>query len=755
MSDRPTSFNALFDPASAARIRRVRVPLLQRDYAQGRPDEGAKRVREGFLAALHAALTGADDQRLCLDFVFGDVTDGVFTPLDGQQRLTTLFLLHWYLAGRCGAVVEDGWTHFTYETRESARAFCEALLSRRVPPTLGAPAAWIKDQPWFLSTWRGDPTVCGMLVMLDAIHARFGDIDASRAWGRLVDPLHPAVSFFVLPIARMGRPDDLYIKMNSRGKPLTEFEGFKARFEQGLGQIDEARGKLFAERIDGAWADVLWDVRRPDDDLIDDEFMRYLHFVAEVRAWQQQGTAQRPGPVGDFVAAQFTGADATLADLDWLFGALDAWCAKPGDASPERPSAGFFGACLALGGHEPGKVAIYGGRGDGDTDLFRGCCQHYGETDGASKRFSLDRTLLLVAAVVHRVEGTAEFPQRLRVLRNLIEASEDLMTPERMPELIADVVGFVRDGDLAGVKRLSARQVAEERAKAALLVAHPAIAQTLRALEDHRLLRGSLGAFGLDAARFDPAVFALRAQAFALLFAESVPRDSLAGALLACGDYTRPSWDGSRFQLVPWRDEVQWRALLRRSEVRDALAALLDGATGQPGTAAERIDAVTDATLAARGTSFDWRYYLARYPAARSGRKGWYDIREPRAGRYMLYMLEGVRMSGWFYDPYLLAVRGELACAAVAVTVAPTWNAPYERHCMLLTRSGIELRSKATGFAVSPSRDPAFSAAFAAVCLRFGVVDGVLSVAQVDGIDVEDRVQRCASLVSDLVAEGC
>ena len=31
----------------------------------------------------------------------------------------------------------------------------------------------------------------------------------------------------------MGLNDDLYIKMNSRGKPLTEFENFKARF-QGL-----------------------------------------------------------------------------------------------------------------------------------------------------------------------------------------------------------------------------------------------------------------------------------------------------------------------------------------------------------------------------------------------------------------------------------------------------------------------------------------------------------------------------------------
>jgi hypothetical protein len=32
--------------------------------------------------------------------VYGDVRAGVLQPLDGQQRLTTLFLLHWYVASR-------------------------------------------------------------------------------------------------------------------------------------------------------------------------------------------------------------------------------------------------------------------------------------------------------------------------------------------------------------------------------------------------------------------------------------------------------------------------------------------------------------------------------------------------------------------------------------------------------------------------------------------------------------------------------
>ena len=74
----------------------IRIPMIQRDYAQGRPAESA--VRELFLRALEEALRKpADDPTLPLnlDFIYGSVEgDGKkrFLPLDGQQRLTTLFL---------------------------------------------------------------------------------------------------------------------------------------------------------------------------------------------------------------------------------------------------------------------------------------------------------------------------------------------------------------------------------------------------------------------------------------------------------------------------------------------------------------------------------------------------------------------------------------------------------------------------------------------------------------------------------------
>ena len=92
-----SSFRALFGDGQ-----RVEIPVIQRDYAQGRDDEHSQEVRRRIIEALSEALPPdrADLGPLDLDFVYGrwESKERTLEPLDGQQRLTTLFLLHWYVA---------------------------------------------------------------------------------------------------------------------------------------------------------------------------------------------------------------------------------------------------------------------------------------------------------------------------------------------------------------------------------------------------------------------------------------------------------------------------------------------------------------------------------------------------------------------------------------------------------------------------------------------------------------------------------
>lgn len=95
------SFIDIFDTTfgegpEAVQLKKIIIPIIQRDYAQGRKRSDVTRVRCRFLESLYKAVT---EKPITLDFVYGDIDDeGNMTPLDGQQRLTTLFLLHWYAA---------------------------------------------------------------------------------------------------------------------------------------------------------------------------------------------------------------------------------------------------------------------------------------------------------------------------------------------------------------------------------------------------------------------------------------------------------------------------------------------------------------------------------------------------------------------------------------------------------------------------------------------------------------------------------
>ena len=170
------SFSSLFGEHTASdgkqfEIKEIEIPIIQRDYAQGRKnDDAVSRVRERFLDAILNAIKV--NRHLTLDFVYGEIEKSKFLPLDGQQRLTTLFLLHWYASKKENIADEDCafLGKFTYYTRPSSRDFCSKLVN--FSPSFSCEISdEIINQSWFQYQWQNDPTIKGMLVMIEAIHA--------------------------------------------------------------------------------------------------------------------------------------------------------------------------------------------------------------------------------------------------------------------------------------------------------------------------------------------------------------------------------------------------------------------------------------------------------------------------------------------------------------------------------------------------------------------------------------------------------
>lgn len=266
---------------------KIEIPIIQRDYAQGRKKEG--KVRGKFVEFLIQAFVTQTPVEL--DFVYGNLREEddksvhTFIPVDGQQRLTTLWLLHWFLSvkeGRLGEIVS--WMRkFSYETRPSSHSFCERLLSESFPSEeLKNIDEFIKNQKWFDNEWLNDGTVSGMLQMLHDFSQQKVLLDGTATVDALIGGLF---SFYLVPLELFGLSDELYIRMNARGKVLTDFENFKSEFYKILKdypQLEDVKNK-----IETSWVENLWPYRKKDTYVIDQCFMNYLQFITRCLYFRQ------------------------------------------------------------------------------------------------------------------------------------------------------------------------------------------------------------------------------------------------------------------------------------------------------------------------------------------------------------------------------------------------------------------------------------------------------------------------------------
>lgn len=505
------TFSGLLDKCS-----RIVVPQIQRDYAQGRDSE--KEVRESFLTALYSSLAlpaGHEELPLNLDFIYGNVETGVhpcFLPLDGQQRLTTLFLLHWYLAwrdGKLGEFKQKLWSgkhsRFTYAVRPSSTEFFDELVKYAPVPTPNSVPSvkkLVEDQPWFFLYWRLDPTIQSALTMLDAIHERF--MSTSGLYDRLVHSQQPVITFQLLQLEHFGLSDDLYIKMNARGKPLTQFETFKARFEERLEelfpterrQLGEAHipvPQFFAVRMDTQWTDFFWSHRTVGTAVFDDAVMNLLWALARISldpdspSFRDDTTLLRTKQLGGTYTLFHERGWLSRSFAENLICLLEAWTAGDGKLTPQLPNKRYFDevAFFQRASKTPAGLEY--------TELVQFAClvfylrKNEGKVDPAELQewmrvvFNLSENSL--------VERPDEYERSLAGLKKLLPHSRGIL--QHLASMEIEPLGF------------SLQQVQEEIIKAKLILAHNGWRSRIEAAESHGYLRGQID-FLLDFSGVNP-----------------------------------------------------------------------------------------------------------------------------------------------------------------------------------------------------------------------------------------------------------
>ena len=640
----------------------IEIPLIQRDYAQGRDMPKVEDIRRRFVGALKKALI--NNEPITLDFVYGEIDNNrTLIPLDGQQRLTTLFLLHWYIARREG-VSEDKLaflTKFSYATRYSAREFCKRLVSPDYQPDFNRDrlSDEITDQSWMPLDWENDPTISAMLRMIDYIHVMFNN-SCNNLWPRLEAG---CISFYFLPIKQLGATDDLYIKMNSRGKPLTEFENVKAEWEACIKAISpsimpkqdaEQLQHRIEQKMDLDWTDLLWPYRNGQtgssaDDVVDDKFIRYLRFLTDIIYYKDEELKKNSSDILSIVEDLFRDSEKAPEHLEFIERGFDCWL----HVDIEH----LFNTYLTTTptASDPQKCVVAA-----PVNVFAQACYTYGDMNGRTRLFPIGRSVMLYAFLYYlqhkKTISDIQFARRIRIITNLIKQSEYELREDNMPNLLRQTEYILTHGDVEeGYLSFNANQLAEEHEKAAWLQTHADKADTLCRLENHPLLQGAIRVIGLDHIDFTDRFYSLFACDHSL-----VNR-----ALLSIGDYALLV--NNRFQIGSGSADFDssWRAIFSTSQQgiapkRDVLLALLSQSQHFTN---DMLQSVIDRYL--RETrEYDWRHYLVKYDAMRPERYGMYfwDEENPheKRGYNILMMWTEKSISGRNYNIFLKALNERL-----------------------------------------------------------------------------------------------
>ncbi|MBD5281133.1 MAG: DUF262 domain-containing protein [Bacteroides sp.] len=268
----PTSLKTLADFLGQKKISVV-VPKIQRAYAQGRKSE--ENIRIQFCDELFSSLE--NETKIELSFVYGSkVVESNsetirFELLDGQQRITTLVLLYWFLACASGRQIPEWLTAFTYETRTTSTNFLHELSRSSLDVVNNKPSEVIRGRQWYTLAYDKDSSVWGMLNMLDTFHERYKVSDKKE---QLFDNLDN-IRFYELDLDDFGLTEEIYIKMNARGLQLTPFENFKADIIKYLKDEENPNFKErvhmeivghpevdyylnFSQKMDNRWLDIFW-----------------------------------------------------------------------------------------------------------------------------------------------------------------------------------------------------------------------------------------------------------------------------------------------------------------------------------------------------------------------------------------------------------------------------------------------------------------------------------------------------------------
>lgn len=284
------------------------IPEIQRDYVWGDNELVIKRF-------INNIKNMKDNEELDIGFFYSyKIYENFNALIDGQQRITTLILLSWYVG-----VDNTKLNNFKFKVRENSNNFLEKLLEQKsdeIPAIDGKKISdKIKNSIWYKRIWDNDPTVKSILNALDIIDKEL-DNEKENIKNKIDN-----IKFSCIE-AGNRRLETEYILLNKRGVNLTNSEQLKAILTEDIENKNE-----WLEKWEKDWQDILWECKGEDIYNTDNIWNAVLYWVRDIYVIEnnicKDNDKEKINYDFDLIGIEKENKEKVLKILDWIISVLE------------------------------------------------------------------------------------------------------------------------------------------------------------------------------------------------------------------------------------------------------------------------------------------------------------------------------------------------------------------------------------------------------------------------------------------------
>ena len=287
--------------------RRIIIPDLQRDYCWGDDNNTKSTGEKGELVTdfVNNLLDQFNEQRskndkstLNLGLFYGyEVPADHIQLCDGQQRLTTLFLLlgminkktdkfRQHLISDFEYKHDDKEPYLNYAIRESSLYFLSDLVCKFFIENNDT-VDKIQSAVWYFDDYNLDPSIQSMLKALDKIEKIISEKEPDLL--EFGDWLLNKVTFLYFDMENRKNGEETFVVINTTGEALSSTQNLKPLVLQERNEaFDNTIFKLGENSVEQCWEEIetwFWKNRMGENDTADAgfaEFFRWISIIEQV-----------------------------------------------------------------------------------------------------------------------------------------------------------------------------------------------------------------------------------------------------------------------------------------------------------------------------------------------------------------------------------------------------------------------------------------------------------------------------------------